>query len=643
MKRKSKQRSKKHLNFQQLEQRQLLAADVIGQHQVNGGERAFLPTLLVNGDFETANTDDGIFVENEDVAGWTNRGGGSVEIYNYNGYDNILDLDSTGAIVDEVFQNIVTEDGTDYLLLFDYRDNPNRTGNEAANSFDFNVLVDGESAGTFTGGSIWTTGVVPISGNALNSTEIAFSEALSAGGNDGIGALLDNIRLVDVTEVDFTNGSFEEFEVSDSSFNSGLFENFQVEGFNASHDDSDDVPEQLINIETGVDVSDAAVGNSFADIDVRDNRRDSLTANVDTTEGFRYFLTFYARNDGNGGDTDELRVRWNNEWATTILPGDEWQQYSLFVTADASTTQLDFLEVGDGDGSGPQIDGIQLHVHNGAQAFELNLANEAVEQTYTPGIGAIPVGGGIDLQGEVIQSVTATLSGNVDGVQELIAFSSASVSSNASGNPSINISSFDRESGQVVLSGAATASQYNEVLNSLSYFNGADGGATVGSRQIDLIAVDASGQSQSASIELNYETDQAVIDNNILAKFIADNNLDAQEVQNGLFSVIDEPGSGLSPTFNDRVRVAYTGFFLEVNDNNEIVEGEIFDSSPDTGIEFPLTGVIQGWTLGIPEFRTGGSGRLLIPSALAYGEAGIPGVVPPNSVLVFDVNLLEII
>ena len=232
MKRKSKQRSKNRLNFQQLEQRQLLAADVIGQHQVNGGDRAFLPALLVNGDFETADTNDSIFVENEDVAGWNNRGGDSVEIYNYIGYDNILDLDSTGAIVDEVFQNVVTEDGTDYLLLFDYRDNPIRTGNEAANSFDFDVLVDGESAGTFTGGGIWATGVVPISGNALNSTEIAFSEALSAGGNDGIGALLDNIRLVDVTEVDLTNGSFEEFESSGSN----LFENFQVEGFNASHD-----------------------------------------------------------------------------------------------------------------------------------------------------------------------------------------------------------------------------------------------------------------------------------------------------------------------------------------------------------------------------------------------------------------------
>ena len=355
MKRKSKQRSKNRLSFQRLEQRQLLAADVIGQHQVNGGEEAFLPALLVNGDFETANTDDGVFVDNGDVAGWTNLGGDTQEIYSYNGYDNILDLDSTASAEDVVFQSIVTEEGTDYLLLFDYRDNPARTGTEAASSFDFDVRIDGVSAATFTGGDIWATGVVPISGNVSNATRIAFAEVLGSAGNDGIGSLLDNIRLVDVTEVDVANGSFEDFDDAEDP-NKTLFENSEVPRWNAAHDDLDDVPERLINVVTpdpaGFIFRPAADGDSFADIDVRDNRRDSLTTTVDTTNGARYFLTFYARNDGIGGDTDELRVRWNDAWATTILPGDEWQQYSIFVEADSNQTQLDFLEVGDGDGDG---------------------------------------------------------------------------------------------------------------------------------------------------------------------------------------------------------------------------------------------------------------------------------------------------
>jgi len=312
------------------------------------------------------------------------------------------------------------------------------------------------------------------------------------------------------------------------------------------------------------------------------------------------------------------------------------------LNADSDRTQIDFLEVGDGDGSGPQIDGIQLHVHNGAsESFALSLPGQASSQTYTPGIGAVGVGSEIGLQGQAIQSATVTLSGNVDGSQELLAFEPI-ISLPVVGFPSIVVSDYDQSSGQVVLSGVAPASLYQQVLNSLSYFNGAHIDATTATREIDLVVTDASGQSQSATIELEYETDQAVIDDAILTKFIADNDLNAQQVREGLYAVIDEPGTGLSPTINDNVRVAYNGVFLEVNDNNEIVEGDSFDSSPDAGITFPLSGVIPGWIFGIPEFRTGGSGKLLIASDLAYGTRGQGTTIPPNTILVFDVELLEI-
>jgi FKBP-type peptidyl-prolyl cis-trans isomerase FkpA len=52
--------------------------------------------------------------------------------------------------------------------------------------------------------------------------------------------------------------------------------------------------------------------------------------------------------------------------------------------------------------------------------------------------------------------------------------------------------------------------------------------------------------------------------------------------------------------------------------------------------------VIRGWQLGIPEFKTGGFGKLIIPSSLAYGPSG-SGSIPPNAVLVFDVELIEIV
>jgi FKBP-type peptidyl-prolyl cis-trans isomerase len=55
-----------------------------------------------------------------------------------------------------------------------------------------------------------------------------------------------------------------------------------------------------------------------------------------------------------------------------------------------------------------------------------------------------------------------------------------------------------------------------------------------------------------------------------------------------------------------------------------------------------LQNVILGWTEGIPYFKEGGSGKLLIPSALAYGPNGTTGI-PPNSVLIFEIELIEVI
>ena len=66
-----------------------------------------------------------------------------------------------------------------------------------------------------------------------------------------------------------------------------------------------------------------------------------------------------------------------------------------------------------------------------------------------------------------------------------------------------------------------------------------------------------------------------------------------------------------------------------------------FDQSSSNGITFPLSGVIQGWQEGIPLFKEGGSGILLIPSALGYGSQSV-GTIPANSVLIFDINLIDV-
>lgn len=74
------------------------------------------------------------------------------------------------------------------------------------------------------------------------------------------------------------------------------------------------------------------------------------------------------------------------------------------------------------------------------------------------------------------------------------------------------------------------------------------------------------------------------------------------------------------------------------------VDGTIFQSSHDFGeaITFPLSGVIAGWTQGVPGMKVGGTRRLVIPSAMAYGSARAAANIPPNSDLVFDIELVAI-
>lgn len=99
------------------------------------------------------------------------------------------------------------------------------------------------------------------------------------------------------------------------------------------------------------------------------------------------------------------------------------------------------------------------------------------------------------------------------------------------------------------------------------------------------------------------------------------------------YEVVTE-GSGPTPKDEDTVKVHYTG---------TLINGEKFDSSVDRGqpAEFPVGGVIPGWTEALKLMKTGSKYKLFVPPNLAYGPSGRPGI-PPNSVLIFDVELLEV-
>lgn len=109
----------------------------------------------------------------------------------------------------------------------------------------------------------------------------------------------------------------------------------------------------------------------------------------------------------------------------------------------------------------------------------------------------------------------------------------------------------------------------------------------------------------------------------------------AVTTDSGLVYVDLTDGDGPTPEKTDRVEVHYTGWLLD---------GSKFDSSVDRGkpAEFAVTGVIKGWTEALLTMRVGGKRKLIIPPDLAYGARGRPSI-PPNSTLVFDVELLRII
>lgn len=103
----------------------------------------------------------------------------------------------------------------------------------------------------------------------------------------------------------------------------------------------------------------------------------------------------------------------------------------------------------------------------------------------------------------------------------------------------------------------------------------------------------------------------------------------------GLQYEVMKEGKGPKPTLKNKVSVHYTG---------TLVTGQKFDSSHDRGqpAEFPLNGIIKGWQEALQLMPEGSVYRLYIPPELGYGVQPQPGI-PPNSVLVFDVELLKVV
>jgi FKBP-type peptidyl-prolyl cis-trans isomerase FklB len=149
-------------------------------------------------------------------------------------------------------------------------------------------------------------------------------------------------------------------------------------------------------------------------------------------------------------------------------------------------------------------------------------------------------------------------------------------------------------------------------------------------------------QQQAQQVLMAYvekaKADKASVAKKEGAAFMAENKTKPEVVTtaSGLQYQILTTGTGAKPTATDKVKCNYEG---------RLINGTVFDSSEKQGhaIEFPVNGVIRGWTEALQLMPVGSKWRLFVPSDLAYGDQQMGPDIKPGSTLIFDVELLDIV
>ena len=157
--------------------------------------------------------------------------------------------------------------------------------------------------------------------------------------------------------------------------------------------------------------------------------------------------------------------------------------------------------------------------------------------------------------------------------------------------------------------------------------------------EVDLVLLDikteAAYKADMEKAEADFKAKNAVLAEKNVA-YLTENKVKPGVITtaSGLQYEVMKAGTGAKPNKTDVVKVHYLG---------TLIDGSKFDSSYDRNepIEFPLDGVIPGWTEGVQLMKVGSKYKFHIPSALGYGDQGAPGgKIPPGSTLVFEVELL---
>ena len=176
-----------------------------------------------------------------------------------------------------------------------------------------------------------------------------------------------------------------------------------------------------------------------------------------------------------------------------------------------------------------------------------------------------------------------------------------------------------------------------EGLNLNSVFEGMKDAYTGAEFQVEIPAIQAAFEEINAEITKRREEEAKVLAAEG-ESFLAENAKRAEVTvtASGLQYEVLTTGEGDKPTAESTVRTHYHG---------TLINGDVFDSSYDRGqpAEFPVGGVIKGWTEALQMMPVGSKWRLYVPHDLAYGERGAGGAIGPYQTLIFDIELVEIV
>ncbi|GAA4454043.1 FKBP-type peptidyl-prolyl cis-trans isomerase [Rurimicrobium arvi] len=163
--------------------------------------------------------------------------------------------------------------------------------------------------------------------------------------------------------------------------------------------------------------------------------------------------------------------------------------------------------------------------------------------------------------------------------------------------------------------------------------------------EIKMVSVKTKAQFEAGQKQKQAEMEaqaskQVGVDDQLIQEYLSKNGISAQKSASGVYYIITKPGAGENATAGKTVKVKYTG---------KTMDGKVFDSNIDPQfqhtepLEFILgqRQVIAGWDEGISLLNKGAKATLFIPSGLAYGAEGREPQIPANSILIFDVELLD--